>query len=439
MVKPDVIAAIATAPGRAAVGVVRISGFDLQSMMGGLFGRALSPRQATFTKFLGPNGVAIDSGIGLYFPAPRSYTGEDVLELQGHGGDGVLKIVLARCLALGARLAEPGEFTRRAFLNGKLDLAQAEAVADLIEASSEAAALAAVRSLTGALSSAVNELNQSLLALRTRIEAQIDFPEEGIDAEDQLQFRKELRSAELRTKALLERAVQGRQLREGIKVALVGAPNVGKSSLLNYLAGDAIAIVTDVPGTTRDAIAVEVSIDGISVTLTDTAGIRSTQDQVERIGVGRALKTAEQADLLIVVHDLTVDTPEGQPDLGLPENVSRISVFNKADLIAHSGAPHQGALYVSAKTGLGIVQLRQMIVEKAGVTALSESSFSARQRHILALEEALEHVRRSQFVESGELVAEELRLAGYALGGITGKITADELLGQIFSTFCIGK
>lgn len=439
MVKPDVIAAIATAPGRAAVGVVRISGFDLKSMMDGLFGRALSPRQATFTKFLGPNGVAIDSGIGLYFPAPRSYTGEDVLELQGHGGDGVLKIVLGRCLAMGARLAEPGEFTRRAFLNGKLDLAQAEAVADLIEASSEAAALAAVRSLTGVLSSAVNELNQSLLALRTRIEAQIDFPEEGIDAEDQLQFREELRSAELCTKALLERAVQGRQLREGIKVALVGAPNVGKSSLLNYLAGDAIAIVTDVPGTTRDAIAVEVSIDGIPVTLTDTAGIRSTQDQVERIGIGRALKTAEQADLLIVIHDLTVNNPESHSHLRLPENIPRISVFNKADLVSMSRAPLQGTLYISAKTGLGIEQLREMIVEKAGVSAFSDSSFSARQRHILALEEALEHVRHSQVLESSELVAEELRLAGYALGGITGKITADELLGHIFSTFCIGK
>jgi tRNA modification GTPase len=438
-VKPDVIAAIATAPGRAAVGVVRISGSDLKSMMAGLFGRALSPRQATFTKFLGPNGVAIDSGIGLYFPAPRSYTGEDVLELQGHGGDGVLKIVLERCLEMGARLAEPGEFTRRAFLNGKLDLAQAEAVADLIEASSKAAALAAVRSLTGALSSAVNELNQSLLSLRTRIEAQIDFPEEGIEADDQSQFREELRSAELRTKDLLGRAVQGQQLREGIKVALVGAPNVGKSSLLNYLAGDAIAIVTEVPGTTRDAIAVEVSIEGISVTLTDTAGIRSTQDEIERIGVRRALKTAEQADLLIVVHDVTVGIQERQSDLSLPETIPRIPVFNKADLISAPRAQNSPALYISAKTGLGIEKLRRMIVEKAGVTAFSESNFSARQRHIFALEEALEHVRRSQFLESTELVAEELRLAGYALGAITGKITPDELLGQIFSTFCIGK
>jgi tRNA modification GTPase len=438
-VKRDVIAAIATAPGRSAIGVVRLSGANLQDIMYGVLGRHCIPRLATFTKFIGADGVPIDSGISLYFCAPHSYTGEDVLELQGHGGVGVLNLVLARCVSLGARLAEPGEFTRRAFLNGKLDLAQAEAVADLIDASTEAAARAALRSLTGALSSAVNELDRALLSLRTRIEAQIDFPEEGLEPEDQSVLREELRLSELHTRGLLDRAVRGKQVRDGIKVALVGAPNVGKSSLLNYLAGDSLAIVTDVPGTTRDSISVDISMGGLAVTVADTAGIRPAGDSVEQIGVERALEVARRSDLCVIVDDITASPKFDVSTLGLPPTVHQLAVVNKADLLEAGKPRRDDALYVSARTGVGIEELRHAIINQCAAEAVEYGGFSARQRHVADLTEALMCLRQARTQASAELIAEELRLASQALGRITGRVTADDLLGHIFSNFCIGK
>jgi tRNA modification GTPase len=408
--------------------------------MMGLFGRSLTPRHATATSFLDSMSRPIDSGIALYFPAPHSYTGEDVLELQGHGGGGVLKLVLGRCVEIGARLAEPGEFSRRAFLNGKMDLAQAEAVADLIESASEAAARAAVRSLTGAFSTTVNELRKSLLGLRIRLEAQIDFPEEETDVSDQHVLGEQLEEIVQSTKLLLNRAIQGKRLREGLKVALVGAPNVGKSTLLNYLAGESIAIVTEVPGTTRDAIAAEIVLDGLAVTLVDTAGLRETDDPVEKIGVARALEEAGEADLILYVRDPAEIQSAVSQLTSTAGDRKHLVVLNKTDLLA-SGVIYPGVdVYVSAKTGSGIDRLRVLIREHAEGEANADGAFIARQRHVLALIEAIDYIeaaRRQQ--ERPELRAEELRLAELALGRIVGRVTEDELLGHIFNSFCIGK
>ena len=441
MAKPDIIAAIASGPGRAAIGIVRLSGQDLSHAMLQLLGRTLIPRHATLTSFLDSQGKPIDAGIALYFSGPNSYTGEDVLELQGHGG-GVLKLVLRRCVEVGARLAEPGEFTRRAFLNGKLDLAQAESVADLIDASSEAAARAAVRSLNGALSSAVDELRASLLELRTRAEAEIDFPDEDVDQLHQQQFRERLAKLGGRGRDLLSRVVQGKRLREGLKVAIVGAPNVGKSTLLNQLAGDALAIVTDVPGTTRDVISADLTIAGVPVTVVDTAGIRDTDDPVESIGVTRALDSAAEADLILHVRDLATPAQEEyRVQQRLPPQVKSINVFNKVDLVEGFVRPREVAgVEISAKTGQGVAELCRLMLEKAGWNAPDDASFIARERHVLALSRAIEHIENAS-VHYGppELVAEELRLATVELGSITGQISVEELLGEIFSRFCIGK
>jgi tRNA modification GTPase len=406
----------------------------------GLFGRNLAPRHATATNFLDSMSRPIDSGIGLYFPAPHSYTGEDVLELQGHGGVGVLKLVLSRCVEIGARLAEPGEFTRRAFLNGKVDLAQAEAVADLIESASEGAARAAVRSLTGAFSAAVNELRKSLLGLRMRLEAQIDFPEEETDASDHHVFGEQLEEIVQNTRALLKRAIQGRRLREGLKVALMGAPNVGKSTLLNYLAGESIAIVTAIPGTTRDAIAVEVVLDGLSVTLVDTAGLRDTQDPVEKIGVARALKVGREADLILHLRDPAELEGAVVHPVDVPASCKQLVILNKTDLLAPSAIYPGVDVYISAKTGSGVDRLRALIREQAEGEMSSEGVFIARERHVLALIEAINYIEAAHRQQGPpELRAEELRLAEYALGKIIGRMTEDELLGHIFNNFCIGK
>lgn len=441
MAKPDIIAAIATGPGRAAIGIVRLSGQDLSGAMRHLFGRVLAPRYAALTPFLDSQAKPIDSGIAIYFRAPHSYTGEDVLELQGHGGGGVLKAVLRRCVEIGARLAEPGEFTRRAFLNGKIDLAQAESVADLIDASSEAAARAAVRSLNGALSSAVGELRGALLDLRMRLEAEIDFPEEGIDQLRQEEFKEELSEIAVRARRLLNRVVQGQRLREGLRVAIIGSPNVGKSTLLNQLAGDSLAIVTEVPGTTRDVISVDLTIEGVPVTLMDTAGIRDTDDEVETIGVSRALENAANADLILHVRDLAnPGQAEHAVQQRLPPKVKTIAVFNKADLVEEFTCSTASGVRISAKTGQGVPELCRLMLEKAGWEAPDDGSFIARERHMLALSRAIEHIEKASIhVGPPELVAEELRLANVELGSITGQLTADELLGEIFSRFCIGK
>ena len=441
MAKPDIIAAIATGPGRAAIGIVRLSGHDLSGHMHHLLGRVLAPRHAVLVPFLDSKANPIDSGIAIYFAAPHSYTGEDVLELQGHGGGGVLKAVLRRCVEIGARLAEPGEFTRRAFLNGKLDLAQAESVADLIDASSEAAARAAVRSLNGALSSAVNELRRALLELRVRVEAEIDFPEEPIDQLSQEKFKEELAQVAVRARELLSRVVQGQRLREGLRVAIIGSPNVGKSTLLNQLAGDALAIVTDVPGTTRDVISVDLTIEGIPVTLLDTAGIRDTDNEVEKIGVSRALDNAAGADLILHVRDLAnPGHGEHVVQRRLPPNVKTILVYNKVDLVEESTYPTEAGVCISAKTGRGMTELSRLMLEKAGWEAPDDASFIARERHMLALSRAIEHIENaSTHIGPPELIAEELRVANVELGSITGQLTADELLGEIFSRFCIGK
>ena len=449
------IVAIATAAGRGAVGIVRVSGRALGPLVAAVCGRPLAPRHATLLPFLDAAGGVIDQGLAIHFPAPASYTGEDVLELQAHGGPVVLQLLLARCLAAlpGLRLAGPGEFTERAFLNDKLDLAQAEAVADLIEASTEAAARSASRSLAGAFSSEVQALAGALIELRTLVEATLDFPEEEIDFLERADARGRLDRIAARLDAVLERARQGALLREGIRVVIAGQPNVGKSSLLNALAGAELAIVTPIPGTTRDKVAETIQIDGVPVHVVDTAGLREhAGDEVERIGIARSWEALERADAVLFVHDLTragdagYDAGEGAIAARLAE-VERagrvVHVHNKADL---ASAP-DGALALSARTGAGLQALRRRLLELAGWHAEgsgSEGVFIARARHVEALRRTREHVARAveQLATAEpalELLAEELRLAHECLGEITGRFGADDLLGQIFGRFCIGK
>lgn len=456
----DPIAAIATAPGRGAVGIVRVSApQDLTPLVQALCGRALKPREATYLPFRSATGEAIDHGLALYFPAPHSYTGEHVLELQAHGGPVVLQLLLARCLeadpALRMRLAEPGEFTRRAFLNGKLDLAQAEAVADLIDASTEAAARSAGRALAGALSSEVGQLRDALIALRMLVEATLDFPEEEIDFLQAADALGKLRRLLAQLDALLERSRQGAILREGIKVVLAGQPNVGKSSLLNALAGAELAIVTPIPGTTRDKLSQTIQVEGVPLHISDTAGLRDTDDEVERIGVARSWDAIADADVLLFLHDLT---RVGRPDYEAEDAEIRarlagvdpariLQVYNKADAPESAAARQDltpGALTLSAKTGAGLDALRRRLLEQVGWHAVPEGLFIARERHVQALRRTREHValgleQAAQQPPALDLMAEELRLAHDALGEITGAFSADDLLGEIFSRFCIGK
>lgn len=443
----DTIAAIATAPGRGGIGVVRVSGSNLLPFVRALCGREPAPRVATFARFLDEDGTAIDEGLVLFFPAPRSFTGEDVVELQGHGGPVVMQMLLTRCLALGARLAEPGEFTKRAFLNGKLDLAQAESVADLIEASTTAAARSAVRSLSGAFSAEVNRIRDALIDLRMLVEATLDFPEEEIDFLERTDAFGRLAAARQDLEALLARARQGALLRSGLNVVLVGPPNVGKSSLLNCLAGDERAIVTDIAGTTRDALRETIEIEGIPLHIIDTAGLRDTTDAVERIGIARTWREIERADVILRMQEAGgCDDPEAMAsiDAALPPQVERIRVVNKIDLI---GAPperiqnEQGVtLTLSARTGQGVDLLRAELLRVVGWQAQAEDLVLARERHLAALRGALDHLRMAaQQIDALELFAEELRLAQNCVSEITGAFTPDDLLGVIFSRFCIGK
>ena len=401
-----------------------------------MLGALPSPRQATNARFKGADGEPVDEGIALYFPAPHSYTGEDVLELHGHGGPVVMQTLLAACLDCGARLADPGEFTRRAFLEGKLDLAQAEGVADLIDASSREAARSALRSLSGEFSSAIESLRVQLVELRALTEAQLDFPEEELDVMHREEAARRLAAVEAALQEVLARSRQGSLLRTGVHVVLAGRPNVGKSSLLNRLAGEERAIVTDIPGTTRDALREPIQIGAVPLVMVDTAGLRTSRDEVERLGMARTKQELERADVVLAVH------AAGDADLlpvDLPAGATRIDVYNKVDLVPGFAA-RPGTLAVSAKTGAGLADLREAILRAAGWSATGESVFLARERHLRALTAAAEHLGRAAGEQRRwELFAEELRLAHDELSRITGAFTADDLLGEIFGRFCIGK
>jgi tRNA modification GTPase len=449
LTRPDTIAAIATAPGRAGVGVVRVSGHSLDSFAQRLTGRTLVPRRAHLTRFLAADGGTIDTGIALLFAAPASYTGEDVLELQAHGGPVVLQLLLKRCLDLGARPAEAGEFTLRAFLNDKLDLAQAEAVADLIEATTAGAARSAVRSLSGDFSSEIRALVEGLVELRMLAESNLDFPDEDVDFLQSANA--EMRVVELRAalEGIRKRAKQGSILRRGLHVVLAGKPNVGKSSLLNRLAGDEVAIVTAIPGTTRDAVRRTLDIDGIPVDIIDTAGLRETQDELERLGMARTWSEIARADAVVLMLDARegIGAAEREILAKLPPGLRRIFVYNKIDLAGATPRREEGtgdsagaAIFLSAKSGDGVELLRAELRRAAGWEYVGEDVFMARERHLVALERAGGALDRAKAnLGALELFAEELRLAQGALSEITGEFSSDDLLGEIFSRFCIGK
>ncbi|MGY0196690.1 tRNA uridine-5-carboxymethylaminomethyl(34) synthesis GTPase MnmE [Leptothrix sp. BB-4] len=479
------IVAIATAAGRGAVGIVRVSGRGLERLAVALTGRVGKPRTAHYGPFLAADGSAIDHGLALHFPAPHSYTGEDVLELQAHGGPVVLQLLLARCLEAaaepdpaqpgrprlaGLRLAQPGEFTERAYLNDKLDLAQAEAVADLIDASTEAAARGAARSLSGALSQPVGQLRDALIELRALVEATLDFPEEEIDFLQKADAIGRLDRLAARLDGLLATARQGALLREGLQVVIAGQPNAGKSSLLNALAGAELAIVTPIPGTTRDKVSETLQIEGVPVHVTDTAGLRDdaqASDEVERIGIARSWQAIADADAVLLLHDLTrLDQPdyraaEAQIAARLPAGARLLHVFNKADaiglpaelldvritgIVAATGDSADGIapIRLSARTGAGLDALRQALLHLAGWQAVPEGVFIARERHLRAMREAATHLAAARaWAAQGDhaldLLAEELRLSHDALGDVIGAYSSDELLGDIFGRFCIGK
>ena len=457
---------MATAPGRGAVGIVRVSGQGLAPLVLALCGQTLKPRQATYLPFLDLNGQPIDQGLAIFFPGPHSFTGEDVLELQAHGGPVVLQLLLARCLAAAAephseqpgpllprlRLAQPGEFSQRAFLNDKIDLAQAEAIADLIDASTEAAARSASRSLSGEFSREIGTLLEALIHLRMLVEATLDFPEEEIDFLQKADAQGQLGRLQTSVQAVLARARQGALLREGIEVVIAGQPNAGKSSLLNALAGAALAIVTPIAGTTRDKVQQTIQIEGVPVHVVDTAGLRDSDDEVEKIGIAHAWDAIAGADAVLFLHDLTrIDDPEyiAQESMvtrvlaeKVPESVPVLDVWNKADA-APAAAPRAG-LALSAKTGAGLDALRRRLLELAGWQAVPDGVYMARERHLQALHRVQDHLQQAaellqQQAQTLDLLAEELRLAQNALGEITGQFSADDLLGVIFSKFCIGK
>ena len=440
------IAAIATAPGQAGIGVVRVSGKDIASVIRGVTAKVLAPRMATLATFRDAGGGAIDAGIALYFKAPHSYTGEDVLELQGHGGPVVLNVLLGRCLELGCRIAEPGEFTRRAYMNGKIDLAQAESVADLIAAASAQAARAAVRSLDGAFSREVLALRDELVTLRMLVEATLDFPEEEIDFLKRANAWQRVDAVKTALVAILGRATQGARLRAGLSVVLAGRPNVGKSSLLNALAGEEAAIVAAVPGTTRDRIEKAILIDGMPVNVIDTAGLRDTIDEVESLGIARTREAIDKADLVLHLMDASsgVTLDDERIAAQLPAGIDCLTVMNKVDLAPSAPRGDQATLYVSAKTGAGLDTLRAELKHRAGLEGAGEDMILARARQLDALRRAVGAVEAATLHLEGaapalELFAEELRLAQEALNSITGEFTPDDLLGEIFGRFCIGK
>jgi tRNA modification GTPase len=446
----DPIVAIATAPGRGGIGVIRVSGPDLGPFIYALLGKNLIPRHATYLDFIDHNNQPIDQGIALFFKHPHSYTGEDVLELQGHGGPAVLQQLLKRCLSVGQtyqlRLATPGEFTQRAFLNDKIDLAQAEAVADLIDATSEAAARAAVSSLSGEFSRRVNTLSASIIQLRMLVEATLDFPEEEIEFLEKYQARQKLDDMLRDIEKIISQSRQGMVLREGLHVVLAGVPNAGKSSLLNALAGQDLAIVTDIAGTTRDKVSQVIHLQGVPITIIDTAGLRETTDTIESIGISRTWAEISTAD--VVLHLIDATQPDSQLDEKIESQRSRqsivLQVFNKQDILSESTNIPEQAMRISAKTGAGLEQLQQKLLEIAGWNPGQESPWLARQRHVDSLEQSRMHLLIAQEHASEndrvlDLFAEELRLAHESLGQITGKMTPDDLLGEIFSRFCIGK
>lgn len=445
----DTIAAIATPPGRGGIGVVRVSGRNLLPMGAALTGKtphAFTPRRAASADFLDAAGGLLDQGLLLHFPAPHSFTGEDVLELHGHGGPVVMHALLARCVELGARLAEPGEFSRRAFENDKIDLAQAEGIADLIEAASAQAARAALRSLSGEFSAAVHALTDGLAELRSLIEATLDFPDEEIDplTDTDIVPRLTRLSADLAT--LRARAREGSVLRAGLTVVLAGLPNVGKSSLLNRLAGAERAIVTAIAGTTRDAVRETIQVEGIPLHIIDTAGLRDTEDAVEKIGIERSWREIELADVILQIVDARSGvTPADQAIAArLPAGIERVVVENKADLAKRKAGRHEenGAVHLvlSAKSGTGVALLHDELLRVAGWRGHGEDVLLARARHLEALAEAAVRIKDATGqLDRLELAAEELRLAQTALSRITGEFTADDLLGMIFGRFCIGK
>jgi tRNA modification GTPase len=462
----DPIVAIATAPGRGAVGIVRVSGRHIEPLIQALFARSLKAREATYTAFLDRDGLPIDHGLALYFPGPHSFTGEDVLELQAHGGPVVLQLLLARCMEAsaevgpsghgqrlaGLRVALPGEFSERAFLNDKIDLAQAEAIADLIDASTETAARSASRSLSGAFSKEIHILRDALIHLRMLVEATLDFPEEEIDFLRQADAQGQLTSLQNTLITVLQNARQGALLREGIKVVIAGQPNAGKSSLLNALAGAELAIVTPIAGTTRDKVQQTIQIEGVPVHVIDTAGLRDSHDEVEKIGIARAWDAIETADAVLFLHDLTrVKTSNYDADEAiiatslrekLPARVPVIDIWNKAD--AADAVLVTAGLRLSAKTGAGLDALRQRLLQVAGWQSNPEGVYIARERHVQALHKVRTHLQEADMflaaqAQSLDLLAEELRLAQNSLSEITGEFSSDDLLGVIFSKFCIGK
>lgn len=469
----DPIAAIATAPGRGAVGIVRVSGKGIAALVRTLCGKALKPREATYLPFRDAGGSPIDHGLAIYFPGPHSYTGEDVLELQAHGGPVVLQLLLARCLEAaqsanedgkpvltGLRLAQPGEFTERAFLNDKIDLAQAEAIADLIDASTEAAARSASRSLSGAFSQEIHVLRDALVHLRMLVEATLDFPEEEIDFLQKADAFGQLERLRAQVTAVLARAHQGALLREGIKVVIAGQPNAGKSSLLNALAGAELAIVTPIAGTTRDKVQQTIQIEGVPLHVIDTAGLRDSDDEVERIGIARAWDEIAAADAVLFLHDLTrveqADYAAADADIAhtlqdkLPAQVPVIHVWNKTDMAAadvqsrHTAQLNAEQIALSARTGDGLDALRKRLLEVAGWQSAPEGLYLARARHVEALQAVDAHLEMADEQLAAQsahldLLAEELRLAQLSLNSITGEFSSDDLLGVIFSSFCIGK
>ena len=476
----DPIAAIATATGRGAVGIVRISGKAIVSIIDALCGKQLVPRQASYLAFRDAQGLPIDQGLALFFPAPHSYTGEDVLEMQAHGGPVVLQLLLGRCLQAaaeidaatgrprlpGLRVAQPGEFTERAFLNDKIDLAQAEAIADLIDASTETAARSAARSLSGEFSKEVAELLAKLVHLRMLVEATLDFPEEDIDFLQQADASGQLQSLQSSVATVMQRAVQGAILREGIKVVIAGQPNAGKSSLLNALAGADLAIVTAIAGTTRDKVSQLIQIDGVPLHVVDTAGLRDRDapdmDPVEKLGIARAWEEIQSADAVLFLHDLTRQHMPQQAALAqayraadaeiqsvlsskLPPHTAVIHVWNKIDAAGDTALPEAcGSVLISAKTGAGLQDLKTQLLQLVGWQSAPEGVFMARERHVQALQQVTNQLSRAAAQlqaqkPSLDLLAEDLRQAQRALSQITGEFTPDDLLGEIFSKFCIGK
>lgn len=443
MTRSDSIVAIATAAGRGGIGVVRISGPDLSPFLNGLIGRALAARHASHVRFKDQDGATLDDGIALYFPAPNSFTGEHVLELQGHGGPQVLQLVVERCLELGARLAQPGEFSRRAFLNNKLDLAQAEAIADLIDAGSREAARSALRTLQGEFSRKINLLRDDLIQLRMLVEATLDFPEEDVDFLEQADAWGKLSALQDRLSAVMAQARQGALLREGLNVVLIGQPNVGKSSLMNQLAGYDAAIVTEYAGTTRDTLREAIQIEGVPIHLIDTAGLRETEDPVERLGIARTWAVLDKADIAVLLIDANhgIGMQERQILERLP-SIPLLTVHNKIDLAGEMprASVNGSELWLSAKSGAGIELLRQRLLELAGWQNQGEGVFIARARHLEALRRTQAHIGQAREADRQlEFFAEELRLAQECISEITGEFSSDDLLGVIFSQFCIGK